>query len=83
MKRSRRPKPRIRHPFIEIAGDVYMVRHWFEIDDGKRGRDELTLVRLTPKELRLYDWHSAVGCAVGSVEFEVQGRLGERKRLLR
>lgn len=74
-----RPQP-IRNPFIEIAEDTFLIVDWFDIDDGKRGRDELKLVRLTKAELRLYDLHRCTTSEVGHVLYAVRKRLAEGKR---
>jgi hypothetical protein len=81
MSKTRRHQPRspIRHPFIEIAGDVYLMLDWFDLDDGKRSRDQISLVRLSKKELELYDTCRSTADSVGNLLPLVRRRL-ERQR---
>ena len=79
-RRPRQPLPPIRHPFLEIAGAVYMMRDWFELDDGDLSRDCIVLVRLTASELRMYDEYRTTSDAVGNLLPLVQRRLARRRR---
>lgn len=74
----------IRHPFIEVAGDTYVMLDWFALEDGKLSRERITLVRLSAKELEVYDAYRATGDSVGNVMAWVQRRLRcERRRITR
>ncbi len=68
----------IRHPFVEIAGDMFLILDWFELNANARSRDVLTLVRLTSSELRYYDRITTAIDSVGHLLPRVRKRLGYR-----
>lgn len=71
----------IRHPFLEIAGDVYVMADWFELTEGRLSRDQIVLVRLTPKELRIYDNCRSTADSIGNLLPSLRRRLrGGRRR---
>jgi hypothetical protein len=57
-----------------------MMPDWFELDDGDLSRDRIVLVRLTPKELRLYDECRTAADSVGNVLPHVRRRLTRAAR---
>jgi hypothetical protein len=78
-RQSHRTAQPIRHPFIEIGGDVYMMLDWFDLDDGVVSRNRIALVRLTAKELALYDECRTTADSVGNVLPLVERRLGRQR----
>jgi hypothetical protein len=57
-----------------------MMPDWFELDDGNLSRDRITLVRLTAKELRVYDECRTTDDSVGNVLPLVRRRLARSAR---
>jgi hypothetical protein len=77
-RQLRPPTYPIRHAFIEVAGDLYMMVDWFELEDGDVSRDEIRLVRLTAKELKVYDECRTTADSVGNVLPLVRKRMEGR-----